>query len=56
MSRVVEASGAQVLPSIGDPAVKVTTWAVHCCADADIRTRNRFHRDLAAELFIEVTS
>ena len=53
VNRVVEASGAQVVPAVGDPQVTFTTWTVHCCANADIRTRSRVHRELAGELFIE---
>lgn len=52
MTVVVEASGAQVLPNVGDVRVTVTGWAVHCAADGDLRAVSAHWRDLAGRLYI----
>lgn len=50
MSTITEPSGRQVLPPVADERVTTSAWAAHCAADADLRTRSKPHRDLAATL------
>lgn len=51
MSVLVEMeSGAQVLPNIGDERQTFSSWSARCACDADLRTRSKVHRDLAARL------
>lgn len=55
-ARVVEVTGAQVLPASTDPRRTVSAWQAACCADADLRTKSKPHRDLAAALHVERTT
>lgn len=50
MSIVVEASGAQVLPPVGDPRVAVSSWHAMCAADADCRRKSPVFAELAGRL------
>lgn len=51
MSVLVEVdSGAQVLPNIGDQRQTFSSWHARCACDADLRTRSKAHRELAARL------
>ena len=52
-ARVVEASGAQVLPSIGDGRAKVTGWQAQLCVDADLRAKAPQIAALAGRLYLE---
>ena len=52
-ARVVESSGAQVLPSIGDGRSTVTGWQAQMCVDADLRAKAPQIAALAGRLFIE---
>lgn len=52
MSRVIEASGAQLLPRINDPRAVNTSWVAHLCADADLRTKSAGIRGIAGDLFV----
>jgi hypothetical protein len=52
VSCVLEESGAQVLPRINDQRQRVTSYAAHLCADADLRTTSPVYRDLAGRLSI----
>lgn len=52
MIAVVEASGAQVLPPVGDPRARVTSWAAFTVCDADLRARSAEHRELAERLVL----
>ena len=53
IARVVEASGAQVLPPIGDGSALITAFYAQLCVDADLRTKAPEIAALAGRLFIE---
>lgn len=50
MSRLVEASGAQVLPRAADERVTVPVHAAHTAISADLRSRSGAHMELAKQL------
>lgn len=49
-TKVVEPSGAQILPSIADPRVEHSTYAAWTLCDADLRTKSNAHHALATKL------
>lgn len=53
MSRVVEASGAQVLPMFGDERATTSAWAAFIAVNADVRTKYKPYAELASRLMIE---
>jgi len=50
MSRLVELSGAQVLPRIQDERTTVSPYVAEGCCSADLRARSRPHVEFAARL------
>jgi hypothetical protein len=52
VTRVLEQSGAQLLPDIRDPRSTYPGWIAHLCADADLRTTSHDYRELAGSLSI----
>lgn len=55
MSRAVEgATGAQILPPVGDERATVAAWHAHGACDADLR-RFKPYAELARRLMIERT-
>lgn len=54
MTRVVEAAtGAQILPPVGDERAHAAAWHAHGACDADLRRKSKPHAELAARLMIE---
>ena len=52
-ARVMESSGAQVLPSIGDGSALITAFYAQLCVDADLRTKAPQIAALAGRLHLE---
>lgn len=50
MSRLVEVTGAQVLPRARDERVTVSPFVAESCCSADLRARSGPHREFAAGL------
>ena len=50
MSRLVEGSGAQVLPRARDERTTVSPFVAESCCSADLRARSGPHREFAARL------
>lgn len=53
MQVVETATGARVLPFMGDQNATVTEWAAHTVFDADLRTKSAVHRQLSSKLSIQ---
>jgi len=53
MSVVVEPSGAQVLPNVGDPQAQLNGWQAHCAANADERAKHPVWREMASLLTVK---
>lgn len=53
MSRVIEAAtGAQILPHVGDERATLAEYAVICAARGDLRTKHAIWRDIAGRLVV----
>ena len=52
-ARVVESSGAQVLPPIGDGSALITAFYAQLCVDADLRAKAPQIAALAGRLYLE---
>lgn len=50
MSRLVEGSGAQVLPRARDERTTVSPHVAESCCSADLRARSTPHREFASRL------
>ncbi len=54
MSRVIErATGAQLLPIADGIDMLGTSWQAHCAADADLRARLPYWREVAETLEVQ---
>lgn len=53
MQVIESATGARVLPFMGDQNATVSEWAAHTVFDADLRTKSSVHRQLASKLHIQ---
>lgn len=51
-TRLVQANGAQILPSISDPRATVTMWQAQSACNADQRAKSAAYRELAATLIV----
>lgn len=51
-ARVVQGSGAQVLPDVGDQRATVSTFHASTCIDADHRAKYPTYAELAASLIV----
>lgn len=52
-ARIVESSGAQVLPPIGDGSALITAFYAQLCVDADLRAKAPEIAALAGRLYLE---
>lgn len=50
MSRLVEVTGAQVLPRARDERVTVSAYEAEACCSADLRARSVPHREFSSRL------
>jgi hypothetical protein len=50
--RVVQASGAQVLPPVNDPRATLSEYHAASCVDADHRRKSKVFAEMAASLII----
>lgn len=53
MSVVVEPSGAQVLPHVGDSRARLSGWQALCAANADERAKSQVWREIASLLIVK---
>lgn len=53
MQVIESATGARVLPFMGDQHATVSEWAAHTVFDADLRPKSSVHKQLASKLHIQ---